>query len=215
MQYARELSGRNAQARGRAPTLNTLTTLLVAVSMTEIWLSPSEVTYTNLPSGLVVTPSGSSPTGMVADNLSAGDVDDAGLARVFVRHEDLRAVGAQRDLLWIGSAVQHRHVTFRCAMSKMPMPSAVLSAGGSLLSSTPGPRNGRAAERDEQLRAVRAHLDAARPFAERNGCHGLVRAAVDDRQIAAWLVRDIDVVRRLRRFGAGAAGGGAAACCCG
>ena len=42
--YARELSGRNADERGRAPTSIILITLLLAVSITATWLSSSDVT---------------------------------------------------------------------------------------------------------------------------------------------------------------------------
>ena len=94
-------------------------------------------------------------------------------------------------------------ITLPLAISTMPIPSAALSGGGSLLWSTPGAGDGGAAERHEELSAVGAELDPARPLAERNCPGGLVRAAMDDGEIAALFVGDVDVIwrRRGRRFG--------------
>ena len=91
-------------------------------------------------------------------------------------------------------------VTFRVAMSTMPMPSAVLVGRRQLAFVRSRGRHRRSAERDEQLRAVGAHFDAARPLAERNRRDNLIRAAVDDGEVAADFVGDVDVVRRLRRL---------------
>ncbi len=138
VQYARPPSGRNAQARGLGPTLNVLTALPDAASIAVTWPSPSEVTYTSDPSGLVVTPSGSSPTGMVARTLSF-----ATSMIVAAPSSSLEANSFAPSLLSAicsGSEPPCSFLTIWCvAMSMMPMPSAVLSAGGSLLSSTPGP----------------------------------------------------------------------------
>ena len=94
------------------------------------------------------------------------------------------------------------------------MPSALRSGGGSLLSSVPGRRRGRAAERDVQRLAVRADLDAARTLAERGGRHDRLRGGVDHGQVAGGLVGDEDANRRddrrgrRRRGRAGASGFG-------
>jgi hypothetical protein len=90
--------------------------------------------------------------------------------------------------------------TFRVAMSTMPMPSALRFGRRQLALVDSGRRDRRSAQGDEQLRAVRAHLDTAWTLSQRDGRHHLIRAAVDHRQIAADFVGDIHVIRRLGRL---------------
>src|SRR2546422_11654318 len=56
--HALEPSGRKATDRGRGPTFTDFFTLWAARSTTNTAPSPSDVTYTDLPSGVTVTPSG-------------------------------------------------------------------------------------------------------------------------------------------------------------
>ena len=71
-------SGENATARGRASTRNVVTTFSVRMSITEIVLLVSPVTYTHRPSGDTVTPSGSVPTTSEASTFpDAGSMIDA------------------------------------------------------------------------------------------------------------------------------------------
>ena len=63
--------------------------------------------------------------------------DNARLADIFVGDEQVRAIGADGELLRIEPARMTRS-SFRSFTLTIPMPSAFLSAGGSVLSSTPG-----------------------------------------------------------------------------
>ena len=197
--YAFELSGRNADERGRAPTSSILMTLLLAVSMTATWLSSSDVTYTHCPFGLVVTPSGSPPTltspmilllatsMMLATPASSFDTntfDPSALNEICSGSVPLVSTVVTFPRRDVDDADAVRGSVGRRKL-------ALVGARG---------RHRRSAQRNEQLGAVGAHLDAARPLAERNRRHHLIRAAVDHRQVAADLVGDVHVVRRLRRL---------------
>ena len=82
----------------------------------------------------------------------------------------------------------------------MPMPSALRSGGGSLLSSVPGGAIGDPLSATNSFVPSGLTLMPLRPLAERDRRDNLIGAAVDDGQVAADFVRDVDVVRRLRRF---------------
>ena len=105
------VSGANAISRGRWPTSTDLTTLSVRVSITETAWSDSFVTNTQRPSGATATPSGSSPTGMLATDLAARDVHDGGAPRILIRHEQARLVDAQGELFGIRAGREARRTT--------------------------------------------------------------------------------------------------------
>src|SRR3990170_4598302 len=120
-----------------------------AVSITVTWLSSSDVTYTNRPSGLVVTPSGSPPTGSVVTTCplctsSTLAVPASSLAT------NSRVPSALSETCSGSDPARITVSTISVARLTTPTPSAVLSGGGSVSSSTPGGATG------DPLRATNA-----------------------------------------------------------
>ena len=87
------------------------------------------------------------------------------------------------------------------------MPSAARSAGGSLLSSTPGPAIGEPDSATSRRLAVAEHAQAARTLPDGESADDRARRRVDDDHTSAGLVRHVDA-----RAGRCAGAAGCAAC---
>ena len=106
---SRRRTGRRARTRRRAAAHRrgrSSTTFSVRMSITEIVLLVSPVTYTQRPSGETVTPSGSVPTTSEASTLPDRRIDDRRIARVLVRRDDAPPIRRDRELLGVGAGRQ-------------------------------------------------------------------------------------------------------------
>src|SRR5688572_69667 len=135
--YARLLSGRKVVDRGRGPTLNVVTSFRLGASITATCPSSSDVTYTTPPSGRRSTPSGSPPTLNVASSRPSAIA--IAVARPVSSFATNRRWPSLLTAVCSGSdpAFSTRS-SLRSLMLTTPMPSPFLSAGGRVLSSTPG-----------------------------------------------------------------------------
>ena len=114
-----------------------VTSFKLATSMTATCPSSSDVTYTTPPSGRSSTPSGSPPTLNVAS--SRPSATESAVASPVSSLATNRRWPSPVTAICSGSdpACSTRS-SFRSLTLTTPMPSAFLSAGGSVLSSTPG-----------------------------------------------------------------------------
>ena len=168
--------------------------------------SSSLVTYTTLPSGRIVTPSGSSPIFTVATTVPDGRSTTLTCAASSLATYSRCAVGADVELLGIVAGVDD---ALHLVGVGVDFADAVGAAIGrrQRLRIDAGPGVGRAAERDVERFAVGARLDAARALAERRRARS--RSAVARRST----VRSPDaslVTYTLTRGSGGGAGAGAA-----
>ena len=193
------LSGEKADERGRAPTSNTAATSSASVSMTETWLSFSDVMYTHRPSGLRVTPSGSPPTGSWAriSPLAMSTMLASAASSLATKIRVPSALTATCS----GSVPAFSTFTTRpSAMSTMPMPSAERSGGGNVDSSTPGGAGG------DPLRATNRRSPAGSTLMPRGRLpSGMVSSTSWEPPAITDKSPDVSLVTKTRYGGGGGA----------
>ena len=196
------LSGEKADERGRAPTSNTAATSSASVSMTETWLSFSDVMYTHRPSGLRVTPSGSPPTGSWAriSPLAMSTMLASAASSLATKTRVPSALTATCS----GSVPAFStFTTCPSAMSTMPMPSAERSGGGSVDSSTPGGAGG------DPLRATNRRSPAGSTLMPRGRLpRGMVSSTSWEPPAMTDRSPDVSLVTKTRYGGGGASSAG-------